>query len=70
MLYRHTLPEGGSMLVRRETVARNAELVTAFCTACADEIRTPQALCYQRTLATGEVVGIRTDAKQQKGGLP
>ena len=61
MLYRHTLPEGGSMLVRRVTVTRNAELVTAFCTVCAGEIGTAQTLCYQRTLATGEVLGIETN---------
>ena len=57
-LYRHTLPEGGSMLVRRMTVASHAELITAFCVACAEGIGTPQVLCYQRNLAIGEVVGI------------
>ena len=66
MLYRHTpvsstgqaLPEGGSMLVRRMTVAAHAELITAFCVACAESIGTHQVLCYQRNLAIGEVVGI------------
>ena len=63
MLYRHTLPEGGSMLVRRMTVAKPAELITAFCTACAESIETGQVLCYQRNLAIGEVVGIATGHK-------
>ena len=60
MLYRHTLPEGGSMLVRRMTVASRAELITAFCVACAESIGTAQVLCFQRNLAIGEVVGIDT----------
>ena len=60
MLYRHRLPEGGSMLVRRMTVANRAELITAFCTSCAEGIRTGQVLCYQRNLAIGEVIGIET----------
>ena len=60
MLYRHRLPEGGSMLVRRMTVANRAELITAFCTTCAESIGTGQVLCYQRNLAIGEVVGIAT----------
>ena len=58
MFYRHTLPGGGSMLVRRMTVASRAELMTAFCTACAESIGTPQVLCYQRNLAIGEGVGM------------
>ena len=60
MLYRHTLPEGGSVLVRRMTVAGHAELITAYCIACAESIGTRQVLCYQRNLAIGEVVGIET----------
>ena len=35
MLYRHTSTDNGSVLVRRMTVAKHAEIVTAFCTACA-----------------------------------
>ena len=57
-LYRHTLPEDGSMLVRRITVANRAELITAYCVACAEGMKTSQVLCYQRNLAIGEVVGI------------
>ena len=68
MLYRHNTPDGGSMLVRRMTVAREAEIVTAFCTACAQEMRAPQVLCYQRTLATGEVVGLKTEDDAQSKG--
>ena len=60
MLYRHTLPDGGSMLARRIIVANRAELITAFCAACAEIIETGQVLCYQRNLAIGEVVGIET----------
>ena len=71
MLYRHTLPDGGSIpgsesgtwLVRRMTVANRAELITAFCAACAEIIETGQVLCYQRNLAIGEVVGIVTGHK-------
>ncbi len=59
-LYRHNLPEGGSVLVRRMTVANRAELITAYCIACAESIGTRQVLCYQRNLAIGEVVGIET----------
>ena len=59
-LYRHHRPDGPSVPVRRVTVARHAEIIATFCTACADEIGTAQTLCYQRTLATGEVVGIET----------
>ena len=44
MLYRHTLPQGGSVLVRRMTVANHAELITAFCTACGELEHPPGAL--------------------------
>ena len=57
-LYRHSLPEGGSVLVRRMTVVNPAELITAYCTACAESMETDQVLCYQRNTAIGEVVGI------------
>ena len=68
MLYRHNpvsstgqaLPEGGSMLVRRMTVANRAELITAYCVPCAESMGTAQVLCYQRNLAIGEVVGLDT----------
>ena len=66
-LYRHTLPEGGSVLVRRITVANRAELITAYCTACARSIGTGQVLCYQRNLATGEVVGLEKDGRADTG---
>ena len=46
------------MLVKRIIVAAHAELITAFCTACAEELQTGQVLCYQRNLAKGEVVGL------------
>ena len=60
MLYRHRLPEGDSMLVRRMTVANRAELITAYCVDCAESMGTSQVLCYQRNLAIGEVIGIAT----------
>ena len=63
-LYRHYPPEGGSVLVRRMTVANRAELITAYCVPCAESIGTSQVLCYQRNLAIGEVVGLeKTDNK-------
>ena len=60
-LYRHDPPEGGSLLVKRVIVARDAEVITAFCRQCAEELSTRQALCFHRTLAVGEVVGIDAD---------
>ena len=67
MLYRHTLPEGGSVLVRRMTVANKAELITAYCTACAESIGMHQVLCYQRNLAIGEVVGLERNGHRDIG---
>ena len=66
MLYSYTLPEGGSALVRRMTVANRAELITAFCTACAEAMNTEQVLCFQRNLAVGEVVGVRRAKRNNK----
>ena len=60
-MYRHYRPDKSYVRVRRITVAKHAEIIATFCLACADEMRTAQVLCYQRTLATGEVVGIETD---------
>jgi len=59
-LYRHDLPSGDSVLVKRIVVANRAELLTAFCVECAKAKDTSQVLCYQRTLAKGEVVGLNT----------
>ena len=67
-LYRHDLPSGDSVLVKRITVANRAELLTAFCTACAKENDTAQVLCFQRTLAKGEVVGLTTYANGHAAG--
>ena len=71
MLYRHTpvsstgqaLPQGGSVLVRRMVVANHAELITAFCVACAESMNTHQVLCYQRNVGVGEVVGLDTECQ-------
>ena len=70
-LYHYESSEHGSVPVKRVIVARQAELLTAFCKACAEELNTGQVLCYQRTLATGEVVGLKTHAANMtniKGG--
>ena len=56
------------MLVKRITVANRAELLTAFCTACAREKDTAQVLCFQRTLAKGEVVGLKTYTNGETAG--
>ena len=61
--YRHTLPQGGSVLVRRMVVASHADLITAFCIPCAESIGTRQVLCYQRNVGIGEVVGLVTERK-------
>ena len=61
-LYRHELEDGSEVLVKRVVVASRAELLTAFCTACAREKDTDQVLCFQRTLAKGEVVGLKNHA--------
>ncbi|MDE2753572.1 MAG: hypothetical protein OXI83_13420 [Gemmatimonadota bacterium] len=66
-LNRHTQPDGGSVLVRRVTVANRAELITAYCTACAESMKTDQALCYQRNLAVGEVVGLEKTLHKKIG---
>ena len=63
MLYRYTLPQGGSVLVRRMVVANHAELITAFCVACAESMNTHQVLCYQRNVGVGEVVGLDTECQ-------
>ena len=49
------------MLVKRVIVARKPELVAAFCQACAKELNTDQVLCFQRTLARGEVIGLGSE---------
>ena len=49
------------MLVKRVIVSQKLELVTAFCQACAKEMNTDQVLCFQRTLAKGEVVGLGSE---------
>ena len=66
-LYCHDMPSGASVLVKRVTVTMHAELLTAFCTECAKEKKTGQVLCFQRTLAKGEVVGLKTYATDAEG---
>ena len=38
----------------RYIVARDAEIIRTFCTACAEEIGSSQVVCYQRSIAVGE----------------
>ena len=64
-LYRHETPEAGPALVRRMVVARGAELISVFCTACAREMNTRQVACYQRNTAVGEVVGLSRNGKEE-----
>ena len=68
-LYRYNAP-GGTAILRRVVVARDAELITAFCKACAQDLGTHQVLCFQRTLATGEVVGVNNGTDTTKGDTP
>ena len=58
---RHNLPDGDSVLVKRVIVAQKPELIAAFCKACAKELKTNQVLCFQRTLAKGEVIGLGSE---------
>ncbi len=62
-LYRHDTPESGPVLIRRMVVARAAELITVFCTACATEMETAQVACCQRNTGVGEVVGLTANGK-------
>ena len=58
LLYLHHISPEQSVLVKRVTVAKRAELLTAFCKTCAQDKDTGQVMCFQRTLAKGEVVGL------------
>ena len=70
ILYEHHIHrQHTTILLRRIIVSKQAEVITAFCTACAEAAGTSQVLCYQRTLATGEVVGVRTYIGQQQEGV-
>ena len=60
-LYRHKRPGKDVIMVKRVLVGKEAEIITAFCGTCAKEKNTDQVLCYHRTLAVGEVVGIRDE---------
>ena len=68
MLYTHQGKGHSPILVRRITVSKQAEVITAFCTACSEAASTSQVLCYQRTLATGEMVGVKTCTNRQQEG--
>ena len=68
-LYQHDTPRKGTILLRRITVSKQAEVITAFCTARAQAAGTSQVLCYQRTLATGEVVGVKKHMSQKQEGV-
>ena len=49
------------MLLKRVIVSQKPELVTVFCKACAKELNTDQVLCFQRTLAKGEMIGLGSE---------
>lgn len=57
-LFRHKLPDGDTVTVKRIVVSNHAEIIATFCTACAKDKDTAQVLCYTRTLAKGEVIGL------------
>ena len=58
LLYDYRLADGNLLRVKRITVSNRAELSLAFCTACAQDNRTSQVLCFERVLAVGELVGL------------
>ena len=53
-LYVH--PDYG--LLKRLSVAKEAEVLRVYCAACAEEKATVQVVCFIRTWGTGEVVGV------------
>ena len=57
-LFTHRIGVDRIILVKRITVARDADIITAYCTTCAKRIRTSQVLCFEQTYGVGEVVGI------------
>lgn len=69
MLYRDEIPGAGSLLLRRIVVGKHAEIIATFCKACAEDLETGQVLCFQRSLAVGEIVGIKSehDESQESG---
>ena len=69
ILYTHRTQGRCPILVRRVTVSKQAEVITAFCTPCAEALGTSQVLCYQRKLANGEMVGVGTHIRQQQEGV-
>ena len=50
-------------VLRRVAVTNAAEVVVVFCQTCADQKATLQVVCFQRTLAVGEIIGT-----ESKGG--
>ena len=66
-LHRHDLQEGDSITVKRVVVSKQAELITAFCQQCTEDKDTSQVLCYQRTLAKGEAVGLSAHTNTNRG---
>ena len=72
MLYTRTdTPRNGTILLRRITVSKQAEVITAFCTACRrGSLGTSQVLCYQRTLSHGRRsgVGVEEAHESETGG--
>ena len=61
-IYYHYLDEKKNtyLYVRKILVAAKPELITCYCQQCAREKDTDQVMCFQRTLAKGELVGLET----------
>lgn len=47
--------------LRKYVVAKEVELATLFCMTCAEDLGTDQVMCFQRTDATGEFLGIEDE---------
>ena len=56
-VYTYDAGEENAILVKKVIVAAKPEIITLFCKNCAEDKNTGQAMCYHRTLATGELVG-------------
>ena len=67
-VYTHYFDEAKrrAVLIHRVVVAKEPELITMYCKQCALDKNTSQVMCYQRTLANGEIKGLDTYLAQQE----
>ena len=67
-VYTHYFDEAKTrgVLIHRVVVAKEPELITMYCTQCALDKDTSQVMCYQRTLANGEIKGLDAYLAQQE----